>query len=202
MNRKNLPERSPSYIITTAISRVFDPFLVLAGVTGWMIWESTLAHAQKFMFMGVVLGVMILPPVFLLIWAISKKHIANWDISDRRQRPLALTTLFLLGFVNIIIVKMFGDRMLTDLFIVYQLWIAGFMAITFLWKISGHTGTLALATGLLVVRLGFGWWPVLLAVVLVGVARVVRKNHTPAQAIVGAFYSWGVLIIARLIGLV
>jgi hypothetical protein len=188
--------------ISTILSRVLDPFLVLAAVTGWMIWESTLATTSKYVFLAMVLCVMILPPVLLLVWAISRKHIDNWDITDRKQRPFALVILFLLGIVNIIIVQTFGDRMLTNLFIMYQLWIAGFMAITFLWKISGHTGTLALATGLIVLRLGIEWWPILLLVVLLGVARVIRKNHTPAQAICGVFYSWGILYIARSMGLV
>lgn len=191
-----------SQIIATVISRVLDPFLVLLGVTGWMIWESTLEETSKYLFLGIVLCIMIIPPVLLLVWAISKKHIDNWDMSNRKQRPLALTVIFLLGFINIIIVQTFGDRILTDLFIMYQLWMAGFMAITFLWKISGHTGTLALATGLIVMRLGIEWWPIILFVVLLGIARVVRKNHTPAQAVAGAFYSWGILYISRSMGLV
>jgi hypothetical protein len=202
MKKSKHQSNNTAIIISTIISRVLDPFLVLLGVTGWMIWESTLADTSKYLFLGIVLGVMIIPPVLLLIWAIAKKHIDNWDISDRKQRPLALIVIFLLGFINIIIVQTFGDRILTDLFIMYQLWMAGFMAITFLWKISGHTGTLALATGLIVLRAGVEWWPILLLVVLLGFARVIRKNHTPAQAIAGAFYSWSILLIARSIGLV
>jgi hypothetical protein len=197
MNKQKLPTHTPSYIITTIISRVFDPFFILALTTGWMIWESTLPLESKYVFMGVVLLVMIFPPVALLVWAIAHKHISDWDISNRNERPLGFIVVFLLGFINIIIVQTFGDRILTNLFIMYQLWIAGFMCITFLWKISGHTGTLALATGLLVMRLGFEWWPVLLFVPLLGVARVVRKNHTPLQAIMGALYSWGILYIAH-----
>jgi len=202
MEKSKKAQSNIAITISTVISRVLDPFLVLAGVTGWMIWESTLSDQSKYVFLGIMLGVMILPPVLLLVWAISKKRIDNWDITDRKQRPLALIVVFLLGIINIIIVRTFGDRMLTDLFIMYELWMAGFLAITFIWKISGHTGTLALATGLIVLRVGIGWWPILLPVAILGVARVVRKNHTPAQAICGAFYSWGILFVARSMGLV
>jgi hypothetical protein len=202
MKQKIVHPPTRFYTITTLVSRVFDPFLILALTTGWMIWESTLSVMSKYIFMGVVLSIMIFPPVVLLLWAISKKHISDWDISNRSERPLGFIVVFLLGFLNIIIVKTFGDTSLTNLFIMYQLWMAGFMCITFLWKISGHTGTLALATGLIVMRLGVEWWPILLSVVLVGIARVIRHNHTPMQTIAGAFYSWGILAIARSMGLV
>jgi hypothetical protein len=202
MKQKKLPPRTRSYIISTVVSRVFDPFLILALTTGLMIWESSLSMVSKYIFMGIVLCVMILPPIVLLLWAIAHKHISDWDISNRSERPIGFIVVFLLGFLNIIIVNAFGDSTLTNLFIMYQLWMAGFMCITFLWKISGHTGTLALATGLLVLKAGIEWWPVLLCVPVLAIARVVRKNHTPAQAILGGLYSWGILYVAHTLGLV
>jgi hypothetical protein len=192
---------SAASFLSTVLSRIFDPFIVLAGVTGWSIWKSSLPVSSKYLFMGVVFGVMILPPVLLLAWAVFTKRISNWDISNRSQRPLALFIVVLLGFVNILIVQAFGNRSLTNLFIIYQVWMAGFLGITLLYKISGHTGTLALAAGLLVLRFDMNIWYMVAALVVLGTARVVRKNHTPAQVVLGALYSWGILLFSRSVGL-
>jgi len=61
---------------------------------------------------------------------------------------------------------------------------------------------MALATGLVIARLGWNMWPILLLVGVMCIARVVGKNHTPLQTIAGALYSWGILLFARSLGLV
>jgi len=52
---------------------------------------------------------------------------------------------------------------------------------------------LGLATGVVIARYGWSWWPVFLSVPLVGWSRVVTKNHTIAQVIAGTMYSWAIV---------
>jgi hypothetical protein len=183
-------QNQKSKILLTVFSRIFDPFVVLPAVVIYSIFRSNLQSGPQLEFLVIVLGVMVIPPVLILYWAIRTKRIKNWDISDRSQRPEALITLFFLGLVNILIVRQFGDRNLVNLFILFELWLAGFMTITFLWKISGHASIAALAAGILLIMNGYSWWPVLLIVPFISVVRVLRHDHTPAQVTVGALYSF------------
>jgi hypothetical protein len=174
----------------TLISRIFDPFLVLATVVIAVVFQSTLASQARIYFLLILVGVMLLPPVLFLYIAIKMKRISDWDVSKREQRPMAMLILFFLGFINIITVQKFGDPGLVHLFIQFQMWLVGFMMITFFWKISGHASVMALATGIIITIFGWSWWPVLFLVPIISVVRVLRKDHTVLQVIMGAIYSW------------
>lgn len=81
-----------------------------------------------------------------------------------------------------------------QLLLFYEIWLFGFLLISLLFKISGHAGSITLATGLLMSWYGFAWWPILLLIPLVGWSRVVTKNHTVAQVVIGIAYSFILLI--------
>ena len=166
--------------LATIISLVFDPFLMLA-VVFVVILSGSPAFVPAFF-------VMVVLPLVLFIFAWKTRRVSNWDVSDRRQRPKILWTL--------VGIETMGT-------IAFQLWpvipiiivITVFTVITHFWKISGHAMAAALATGTLVAHYGFVWWPVLLVVGVVAWARVVRRDHTLAQVIAGALYSWIVLFV-------
>lgn len=176
--------------IATVISRILDPLLVITALMVLAFSRSGLPATIAIKLFIAVYTIGVLVPVMLLLFAIRRKTIDSWDIPKRHTRLVPLGIEFAATFIDYGIVLRFGNEFLVQLFILLLVWLVGFFCITALWKISGHVGTAALATGLLVQWFGWGAWPLLLIVPFVGWARVVRGDHTIAQVIAGAAYSW------------
>ncbi len=165
--------------VATVISRIFDPFVSLTAAFIILMYGSP-------KFIPAFFGMVILPLVlFTLAWKI--KYISNWDVSDRRQRPKLLWAIVVIEAISVVIFHVWSLKPILCAII-------GFSIITHFWKISGHAMGAAYATGLIIKLFGWGWWPVLLIVPIVGWSRVVRKDHTVAQVIAGALYSWVLLV--------
>lgn len=181
-------------LLATLISRLFEPFVLFSVVTFVAALRSGLTGASMSQFITVLI-VMIGLPIALLTWAIRTKRIDNWDVTRREQRIVPMIILLILTCMYLFTVSRFGNNQLTQLFVLYFVWLAGFFLITTVWKISGHTSANALAVGLVISWFGWSWWPLLLIVPLVAWARVVRKDHTLLQVIVGVVYSWVLLVV-------
>lgn len=166
--------------IATIISRVFDPFVMLAVVT-----VVLLSHTR--VFIPAFIGIVIIPlALFFIAW--KTKLVSNWDITDRNQRPMLFWSITAIEIINIVVFKLWFLIPMIMSFAVFSF-------ITHFWKISGHAFASALATGILISRFGWRWWPVLFIVPLVVWSRVVRKNHTLPQVIAGALFAWTVVFI-------
>jgi len=184
--------------IATIISRIFDPFISLLVLIILALRISTLSGFEQIRFFTLALLTMIGIPVVLLLWAVKKKYIRDWDMNERNQRPITFLILFVIEVTSILFLRSYMDAFLFRLCIDIMIWLVGFSAITLFWKISGHAGVTALATGLIVSWYGWWtWWPLLIVIPVVSWARVVRKNHTVAQVIAGAAYSLVLIFIVR-----
>ena len=159
----------------TIISRVFDPFIMLAVVCVVLL-SRTAVFIPAFI-------TMVLVPLLLFVIAVKTKFVSNWDVSARQERPKLFWPLIAIEVISIVVFQLW---FLIPMIVAF----AGFALITHYWKISGHAFASALATGILVSRFGWHWWPVFLIVPLVSWSRVMRKNHTIPQVIVGAVYAW------------
>jgi len=166
--------------IATIISHIFNPFFVLIPIFIILTYQSP--HGMlAFICMALV-------PLVFYFGAWKTKYISNWDVSDRKERPKILWAIVVIEAASVIIFHVWS---LTPIICA----IIGFSIITHFWKMSGHAMGAAYATGLIIKLFGWGWWPILLIVPLVGWARVVTKNHTVTQVIAGAFYSWGLVVL-------
>jgi hypothetical protein len=178
----------------TIVSRVFEPEIMLAVA---LFIYAIYRHIPLATAIVWVL-VFILPPMMFRLWAKKAKGL-DWDIHDRTKRTIPLLLLLGLIVVDVLLLWIFEISLL-PLFFLFFVWALGFFLITTLWtKISGHTSGNALATGLVVTLYGWHFWPVLLIVPLVSWARVKRKDHTIGQVILGALYSWILLILIPII---
>ena len=162
-------------MFATLISRLFDPFIMLAVVCIVLLSHTTV-------FIPAFISMVIVPlALFFIAW--KTKFVSNWDVSNRQERPKLFWPLIAIETISIVVFQLW---FLIPMIVAF----AGFALITHFWKISGHTFASALATGVLVSRFGWQWWPALFIVPLVVWSRVVRKNHTITQVIVGALYAW------------
>ncbi len=164
--------------VATIISRLFDPFIMLA-----VVCIILLSHTA--VFIPAFISMVIVPlALFFIAW--KTKFVSNWDITDRSQRPKLFWPLIVVETISIVVFHLWTLMPILIAMI-------GFAVITQFWKISGHAFASALATGILILRFGWQWWPVLFIVPLVVWSRVVRKNHTIPQVIVGALYGWVII---------
>ncbi|MBI4066404.1 hypothetical protein HY411_01665 [Candidatus Gottesmanbacteria bacterium] len=181
------------------ISRLLDPMWVVPAVTILGAYESGLHNFTLWRIIVILALVMVAPPL-LLRWRFTReKGSSGWDIKNRAHRPKALGAFLVFGLLNVMLAWVFGNPTFGRLFIFYELWLAGFFLISLVWKISGHAGGIALATGLVIQWFGWTWWPVLLLVPWTAWARVVTKNHTVWQVMAGALYSWGLIWLWNLL---
>ncbi len=179
--------------VATLISRLFDPPFVFTALMTFVILESKLSSGDQVRFLLLFFVVIVGIPLALLLVALQRRTVSDWDLGNRVQRVKALRILLVLAVLDLTAVYWFGNAHLTQTFAFFCTWLVGFFAITNWWKLSGHTGMVALTSAFL--TYWYGWWPTLVVVPLVIWARVYRRDHTLAQAIMGAVYSW-VLFIA------
>lgn len=173
--------------------------LVLTAVTALGAVHAGLSGLSLRDFILVLLGGLTMPVVLFRIFLVKSGRVGDWDIHTRRERIGPLLALICVTLAAWWLTGRFGSPGLQWLFAVYAVWIFGFFMITLREKISGHVGITALAVGLLVKWYGWGWWPVLLLPVIVGWARVVRKDHTLRQAVLGGGYSLFILLLDQFV---
>jgi membrane-associated phospholipid phosphatase len=171
------------------ISRVFEPIFVLPTLAFVGGVRAGLGQSELLFYAFFLLCAILLPVGLFVRWR-SKTKVISWDMPDRRTRVAPLLVLSVFALLYLLGVSAFHIDALTKLFFLFAVWILGFTIITSRWKVSGHTGCMALATGLLLIWFGYPVWPILLFVLLVGWARVVGSYHTIPEVIVGALYSW------------
>jgi len=157
--------------------------------------KSTLAGPTMIKFLFLSFTLMIGVPVVLLLYAIKKKIVSNWDISERKERPKVFGIILVIEFAFLFLLRPIMDPFLFHTFLSIFIAMVGFAGVTLFWKISGHAFINSLVSGFIVLWFGWGFWPVLLAVPLVSWSRVVRRDHTVLQVVAGALYAWMLLIL-------
>ncbi|MEK7543275.1 MAG: hypothetical protein AAB557_00240 [Patescibacteria group bacterium] len=182
-------------IFATLISRLLDPLWVMTAVSILGAYHYGLHNGALWRIVVLMTVVMVLPQVVLRLLFARANRSSGWDIKSLKHRPLVIGVLLVFGILNIVLAKIFGNQLFMNLFLFYEYWLLGFFLISLIWKMSGHAGGIALATGLVIHWFGWGWWPILTLVPLVAWARVVTKNHTVGQVVAGAVYSWGMIVI-------
>lgn len=173
------------------VSRIFDPMVGMAVVLLLALLRSGASWFIALLWLFILIG----PPTIMRLWAKQRVGL-DWNIRDRRRRIVPFVIFLVMIAGDLVLLKFFAPAALFRLFLFFFVWTAGFFLITaFATKISGHAAGNALAAGLIIFWYGWQWWPILLIVPLVGWARVVRRDHTIPQVIMGALYSWVLLVV-------
>ena len=175
----------------TILSKIFDPMVGMAVVLLLALLRSGVSWPITWIWLLVLVG----PPIIARLKAL-RHHGLDWDIRDRRRRIVPFVILLAMIACDLVLLKLFAPAAIFRLFLLFFVWTVGFLFVTaFATKISGHAAGNALAAGLIILWYGWQWWPVLFIVPLVGWARVVRRDHTVGQVILGAVYSWGMIVM-------
>ena len=181
-------------VFATVISRIFDPPVVLSILTIIGVAASDISHrgiTALFLLLPLFVGI----PLAYFVWLLKTHKIHNLDVSNRKERVRPLIGLLLFLLIDIVVISLFDNPFLLNMFFLYFVWVLGFLLITLVWKISGHTGVATLAAGLLVLWFGREYLPLFVIVPVVAWARIVRHDHTILQVIAGSLYSLIILAI-------
>lgn len=175
------------------VSGVLEPMSVLSVTVLVGGWISGLRDGQYLLFIFYIVsffGIVAL----LRLW-MSRRWRIDWDISQRNRRVRPL--LVLLGFVllNWFVLRSWQNTALVRLFLLFIVWLAGFLLVTLRYKISGHVGIMTLALGLFWRWFGVAAWPLLLVVPIAAWSRLVLGRHTLKEVIGGAAYTMGVMTL-------
>jgi membrane-associated phospholipid phosphatase len=139
-------------------------------------------------------------PYGLVLIGVRRGQLTDHHVSRREQRPRMMALALASVAVGLLVLRWLDAP--RDLFALMAAMVAGLvvaLAITSYWKISIHAAAAAGTVASLVMLVSLWWLLLVPFVVLTGWARVVIRDHTPAQvsvgAIVGAAVAAGVLLL-------
>ena len=181
------------------ISTVFNPVINSLITFSLLAWtDQQLNLASKIEFSGIAdlfaSGLIIL----CLIIFIRLGLISSPDIPDRKQRsfPLIVAAIVLFtGFVALSLAH--APKLIQGLMLCYATETLIVAIISYWWKISIHTASMACSLVALRYQFGAIIFPFYLLLLLVGQARIVLRRHTIAQAIAGALL--GIVLTIQLL---
>ena len=139
-------------------------------------------------------------PYGLVLIGVRRGQLTDHHVSRREQRPRMMAIALASVAVGLLVLRWLDAP--RDLFALMAAMVAGLvvaLAITSYWKISIHAAAAAGTVASLAMLVSVWWLLLVPFVVLTGWARVVIRDHTPAQvsvgAIVGAAVAAGVLLL-------
>jgi hypothetical protein len=167
------------------ISAIFDPILLLPIIISWQIYNAYI-ETGGWLLPGLLFVVDLMMPGLAFIYFMSRRHFRDWDVHRVRLRfPMFLVNTLCQGTGLVCALIIGADKVGS---VLGSLWLVVliFMGVSLFWKISVHTGMMAVLAFLMIEYGGwsYGWTLALLG--LVAWSRVVDRDHTWFQVIAGA----------------
>jgi hypothetical protein len=178
--------------IATFVSRLFEPMAVLTILVALGAFRSGLSGVALYQFFIFLLLGMTLPVALFRYWIVKTGRVKDWDIHNRKERLKPLGTLVGFTLFFVLVVSKIANPFMVTLFEVLFLWIVGFFILSFKIKASGHVGIITLAVLFVMKWYGVFFVPMLMLPFFVAWARLIRKDHTLPEVLVGA--AWSLLV--------
>jgi membrane-associated phospholipid phosphatase len=175
------------------VSNLFSPPLL--AVFGLCLVASQFDRPSDYLWILYYLCLVIGIPLSYLVWKIRRGEITDFHIRVREQRlkPMLVgLTCGVIGWVSLWIGN--APRILTAIAGMAILQVSLLLLVTTRWKISGHGASIASLAVFTWGLYGSLAVPLLLAVPLVGWARVRLNRHTPAQVLAGMLVGIGMTL--------
>ncbi|MFJ4844446.1 phosphatase PAP2 family protein [Streptomyces sp. NPDC088733] len=125
-------------------------------------------------------------PMTVVVLGVRAGRFTDVHVRIRRQRAVPLATAIACAVLSVVLLALLGaPRELTALVVAILSGLTVGGLVTIWWKVSGHTAAVGAAGAILTAVYGAPMVPLLLAVIPVGWSRVVLRDHTVAQTVVG-----------------
>jgi membrane-associated phospholipid phosphatase len=173
--------------IVRLISNIVNPFIVSIIVLILLAFKSTTNTHDAVSWILITIAISVLPLFILILVLLRFKKLDGIFNSSRQQRAMIYIVAALLGIADCILLWFLKvPEMLFETFCAGLVAVAVFTAINHFWKISLHSAFIAAGVSILVIVFGAmaAWAYILLP--MVGWSRIVLKQHTPLQVVIGA----------------
>lgn len=179
--------RPLSLTIARILTEILAPIVLIVGLlfavaihTSPTPWRGVLYGAVTAFFAGGL-------PYAIMMLGIRHGHLGDRHLSERAERPVMMVIGLVSVTTGLLITRWLGaPRALFALVAAMVTGVAVALAITVFWKISIHTASAAGTLAILVLEFGPALWATVPVVAAVAWARVVLRDHTPAQVTAGA----------------
>lgn len=165
------------------ISAFSHPAVVFPVSVPFFLSQAELSGG-KILFLLPILLILSLP-IFYYFYALKKKKISDWEITERRERYSIYLLSLICGGVALWLLQISGSQYLLNAALIFYLLAVFVTLINFFWKICIHAA--GITAGALTLNLFFGQTAFLyLLIPLVIWSRWEEKKHTPIQIFAGA----------------
>jgi membrane-associated phospholipid phosphatase len=186
------------------ISNILNPFVVAIVTLVLLAFQATATASEAVIWISISIAISVLPVVAAVLVLVRMKKLDGFFSNPREQRNGVYLLACALGVIDCALYwYLHAPRLLSVLFTTGLIAVIIFMVINCYWKVSLHT---AFITGAVVVLVIIFDWKALFTVVfipLVAWSRIVLKQHTISQVIVGGllpavivtgiFWSFGII---------
>jgi hypothetical protein len=177
-------------------TNIINPFLTSFIVIVLLAFRGTDSTGEALKWAAIALAFSVLPLLVAVYYLVRLKKLDGFYANPRRQRVgvyLLASAVGAAGYVTLW--RLGAPVLLVALFAAGLASIVVFMVINMLWKISLHAAFMTGAAAVLIIVYGgAAAWTVLLIPVVTW-ARVTLKQHSPAQAGLGAILSAGIVTL-------
>lgn len=173
--------------VARLVTELLSPMYLVPGLLLLLAWRFSETAWDALRWGALAAGLTTLLPVAYLRQQMRSGKVSDHNVRVREQRPLFLFVSIVCILLALIIVTAGGaPQELRALVAAQATGLIVFTIVTFIWKISFHTGVAAGTVVILV--LAFGMRLLMLApiIMLSAWARVTLRDHTPAQVMAGA----------------
>lgn len=184
------------------ISRLFDPVVEVPLALAWLTSMAFL-NGYRWRFLAAMFILDALIPAAFFIYLLAREKGFDWDIHNRKLREPLFRVVVVCHGLGVMVAYWLQRRPLAEMLL--GLWGLAviFAVVSRKWKISVHAGVNAAVITLVNLLLGRQYWWLYGVVGLVAWARVVHRDHTWRQVVVGAlvptillpvwFWWWGII---------
>jgi len=178
------------------MSNVLNPYLVSLVVIVLLALKSTPSTGDAIKWSLILVAITILPIFSVIVYLAHKEKLDGIFISARQQRNKLYLLASACTIASCLVLLYLGAPLLLVATIVAALSAAIiFMGINLLWKISLHTAFAAGSVTALTIVYGAAGALSLMLVPPVAWSRIELEQHSPAQAVAGAFLAALIVVV-------
>lgn len=187
--------------LARAISRLFDPILV-TPLLMWVIYRVQIQKNHDLLFMLLLVGLdLVLPGLFVMVKFVGRR-MKDWDIKRREAR----IPLFIFGLISqfggLVVTWWYGHGELFTFLLGIWVLLLVYLLVTYAYKISVHAGVNTMLAFMVTAFVSWDYWWLWFIPPVVSWSRLVVKQHSLGQVLLGMVVPIGVLFgVYRLLGL-
>lgn len=179
--------------IARLLSNVINPVVSGVFIAGFAAAQAIKDPLQTTLWFGFTVLLTVLPPLSYILYLVKIGYLADIFMPNRQRRIKPIAFIVIWVVISALFLQLIGAPQAIGIILIMSIVLIGsLLAITFLWKVSFHTGILTTAATVTLLQGASYAWFIALLIPLVGWARVHLNRHTTLQ-VIGGFITGGIV---------